>query len=330
MRDAATDPWLDGFQSELLAGARIETVVAKAVEAGISPQVAARIAEEVTTNPLFAVARELSIRLESRDWWLAACASVAQLSGERGKIDVRSTVTHGQFRADYYCANRALFMPHVASSWPAIHRWTAEYLTGICGGEVIEVMMNRTDAPVEYQTAGDRLKQSMVFAEFIDLVHSCGKTNDVYMVSKNRFFERSGTQLLLGDLGHLECVNTNSAGENIKMWFGPSGTITPLHHDGLNNVIVQIRGSKIVRLYSPYDSKFMRQKQWWFAATDPGAGPIAVMPGEAEPVEIRLRLSPGDALFIPVGWWHAVEAEDVSITLAFVDFGVPNHYPVLR
>ena len=41
-------------------------------------------------------------------------------------------------------------------------------------------------------------------------------------------------------------------------------------------------------------------------------------------------LAPGEALFLPVGWWHHVRALDLSISVAFNHFTWPNDFDWYR
>jgi ribosomal protein L16 Arg81 hydroxylase len=44
------------------------------------------------------------------------------------------------------------------------------------------------------------------------------------------------------------------------------------------------------------------------------------------PPHIECLIGPGEALFLPVGWWHQVEALDVSISMSFTNFPDGNDF----
>ena len=39
---------------------------------------------------------------------------------------------------------------------------------------------------------------------------------------------------------------------------------------------------------------------------------------------LDILLEPGEALFIPIGWWHQVEALDFSVSMTYTNFLWPN------
>jgi ribosomal protein L16 Arg81 hydroxylase len=41
---------------------------------------------------------------------------------------------------------------------------------------------------------------------------------------------------------------------------------------------------------------------------------------------LEVLVHPGEALFIPVGWWHHVEALETSISVSFTNFLFPNTF----
>ena len=135
----------------------------------------------------------------------------------------------------------------------------------------------------------------------------------------------------------------------LNAWFGPPGTITPLHTDPYHNLLVQIVGRKYVRLYSPLQTERMRARgkeagvemgntsavdvgviEGW--DVDPEDGNSVEAEETAEGCEDSLAgwqdmfrelpfvdciLDPGDTLYIPLGWWHYVRGLSVSFSVSF-------------
>lgn len=108
-----------------------------------------------------------------------------------------------------------------------------------------------------------------------------------------------------------------------SVWLGLEPTYTPLHRDPNPNLFVQLRGSKDVRLLPPRDGDAVfrdvqaRLGRWGgnsrIRGTEMMEGPerellrnvIWEEPGW--PLQ-SAQLEPGDALFIPKGWWHSVRS----------------------
>ncbi|KAK3353148.1 hypothetical protein B0T25DRAFT_543797 [Lasiosphaeria hispida] len=117
----------------------------------------------------------------------------------------------------------------------------------------------------------------------------------------------------------------------LNVWFGPPGTITPLHTDPYHNLLVQVVGRKYVRLYAPWETGRMRARgreggvemgntsevdvgvvEGW----DKGGG--GEEEGEFREVPfLECILEPGDTLYIPIGWWHYVRGLSVSFSVSF-------------
>ncbi|KAH8681240.1 hypothetical protein BX600DRAFT_16048 [Xylariales sp. PMI_506] len=129
----------------------------------------------------------------------------------------------------------------------------------------------------------------------------------------------------------------------LNAWFGPPGTITPLHNDPYHNLLAQVVGRKYVRLYPPLETNRMlaRGKEHGVEMGNTSSLDVGVLEGwdhpdqgreldasEQEKIEqMRLDfkdvpfvdciLMPGDTLYIPIGWWHYVRGLSVSFSVSF-------------
>ncbi|KAF2255883.1 Clavaminate synthase-like protein [Trematosphaeria pertusa] len=107
-----------------------------------------------------------------------------------------------------------------------------------------------------------------------------------------------------------------------SLWMGRPPTRTPLHRDPNPNLFVQLAGRKVIRLMKPEDGKAVYERSRVGRGHANMRGEEMMAGEELERLEsvvwhngseasgcvdgIEATLESGDALFVPLGWWHAV------------------------
>lgn len=107
-----------------------------------------------------------------------------------------------------------------------------------------------------------------------------------------------------------------------RMWIGPPDTLTPLHHDHMSVILVQILGRKRVLLVGPRHYAQIDTDRYCFSAYRQRPDELSRMLDGLGVENHVVTLEEGDGLLIPVGWWHAVESltMSLSVTLQNLNF----------
>ncbi|WP_087087402.1 cupin-like domain-containing protein [Acinetobacter pittii] len=280
-------------------------------------------------NQLYKILKKKHHQLKKREWLIETVDQLAQLnSGYSKKIPSIKAPSFSDFMKDYYSQHRPVILKNGIEHWPALRKWSPEYLALQFGQHLVEVQMNR-NKDEHFERHSPSLKQKMKMSEFVSKVMSVDASNDFYMTANNATNSHQMLQELFLDIDDFAegyCDLALKDGRSF-LWFGPKGTFTPLHHDLTNNMLVQIYGRKKVTLIPALQVPHLYNDHWVFSElSNANKIDLEKYPLAKSITPVECILNAGDALFIPIGWWHSVESLDVSISISFTHFKAPNHY----
>ncbi|PEQ11159.1 hypothetical protein B2G71_19100 [Novosphingobium sp. PC22D] len=272
------------------------------------------------------LAKKTETALAKRDWLLNTRRQLSRLSRQTSGLPAYRTMSARQFLDHHYAAHRPALIREQMADWPALRLWSPDYLKRKVGHAPIQFQGGR-DTAEDYERNKQAHVREMPFDDYIDLITREGAANDAYITAYNNALNVAALKPLEEDLGFFEEILTRDVEHpNGMMWIGPAGTFTPLHHDLTNNLLVQIVGRKRIVMVSPdewpnlYNDRHVFSLIKDITAIDDGleaANGIGAM---------AFDLEPGDALFIPIGWWHQVTALDFSVSITYTNFRWRNDF----
>jgi hypothetical protein len=295
------------------------------VSSGVPADLAAAEINQAISSPYLQGAERLRNRLAKRDWVLGCYRKLHRLLPKSGRVERRSGLTQGEFLEQYYAANRPVVLTGMMDDWPAIRRWSLESLAERFCKRDVEVQYGRSSDD-QYEVEKDRHRRVLPFGEFLADVASAGWTNDFYMTAGNDSRNKLAIPEMWDDIGPMSELLDSSGPRAGYLWIGPAGTITPFHHDLTNNLVAQVVGRKRVKIVPSWDLPLMGNHRHVFSEVDGRALPPASVPGAYDPQVLECVIGPGEALFLPIGCLHYVEALDVSISVSFTNFVFDNDF----
>jgi len=203
--------------------------------------------------------------------------------------------------------------------WPAIKKWSLEYINKIAGHRTVPVEVGSKYTDVGWS------QKLMTINQFINnYVIKCND-NKGYLAQHTLFDQIKELRDDI-DIPDYCCIPTSSDDDpqvDINCWFGPKGTVSPCHHDPKHNLLVQVKGRKYIRLYPSHTSQYLYPRDNLLTNTsqvdveNPDHEQFPHFAAMDAKFCRQLILEPGDVLYIPPKHWHFVRSLDVSFSVSF-------------
>ncbi len=206
-----------------------------------------------------------------------------------------------------------------ASAWPAVRHWTFSSLRALGPDLPVQVVQGnreREETRLSTSTWGEHL------AALESMASSDRPPGNLKEFDLLKQFPSLLNDLRLLDLFPAGAVFANQA------WIGPAGARTGLHFDLLDNIALTLVGRKRFYLMPPGSVKAHQvsgKYDRWARLCRIGVDQILQEAGQAADSLVRVvDLCPGDALYVPHGWWHEVVNLEPSVLLSGF-FGKRRH-----
>ena len=208
--------------------------------------------------------------------------------------------------------------------WPAHTLWrTPSYLLSLTssGTRLVPIELGRT------YTSAAWTQKLIPFAEFMETYILSPHPTTAYLAQHNLFTQIPALRndITVPDYCYTEPpVHGDKELEEpvVNAWFGPAGTVSPLHTDPYANILVQVVGRKYLRLYRPAAKVYPRGEEGGVDMSNTSEVDVedvdhGKFPDFAEEDYVECILEPGDAVYIPAGWWHYLRSLEVSFSVSF-------------
>lgn len=244
------------------------------------------------------------------------------------------------FRKEIWDAGQPAFLPkETISSLPAIKEWFHKTHDDYTLNEDYLGVFGDTLLPIEYtqREMQDRVSDESFHRGTapLDLFLAWARIATDTSTQRLYIAQADVSQLplkLQRDLPAPTYVTGTGRGDIYasNLWMGIAPTNTPLHRDPNPNIFVQIAGRKNIRLFAPLPGQQILelarvQAQCMLAAKSSAIRGDEMMVGPEKDALDRLvwgmneadhdvTLQPGEAMFIPQGWWHSIRGIGRGVT----------------
>ena len=320
------DGWRQWVAENRLRGCTPESMLGTMTASGLDPQASMAVLNELERNPVYLAALRHQQLLRKLESVVANLQTLWQSAPGYAVVEKREHLSRDEFMERYVYGCRPVVITGLARDWPALRRWSPQDLKQRFGHLEVEVQAERQADP-QYELNKLQHRRRVRLGDFVDQVLVSGPTNDHYLTANNELLRRPEFAPLLQDIGTLpDYCDASQLANSCSFWFGPVGTVTPLHHDTLMLFHTQVVGRKRWRFISPLETPRVYNYYDVYSPVDIDRPDLHRYPEFGQVKVLDVVVEPGETVFLPLGWWHQVSSLDLSMSFSFSNPAVPNSF----
>ena len=217
-----------------------------------------------------------------------------------------TNISAGEFRKSYLAPERPVVLMDMASTWPALKKWTPEYFAREYGSLQVKVYdPSFTQAGTTYMSS----LRTITFGEYLNLMPL--SATDLRLFAFNLFWQAPDLRkdLLWPD------ITKGFSKSFVFMFFGCKGSVTQLHYDpDLSHLLhTVLHGKKRVVIFPNEQSKNLYKHPFSTRSyVDVDHPDLSKFPRLKYATGYQTLLHPGETLFMPSGYWHHMVYEEAG------------------
>jgi hypothetical protein len=321
--------WQRWAAVSLMRGTPVTEVLGVLDAEGFDDRAAVVLCASLYESPALAGGRWLAGQLAKVCSVLTMREQLAALGAEPEGIARRSGVSREEFLDRYYARNEPVVLTDVCADWPAVSAWSFEYLADILGSSQAEVATGTESRFMPFAEfaaeAGCRGEAGRAEAGRAEARGHAVAGGNLGLAKDNKLLATEVAAPLWDDFALDERYLEPDPGRtHATLHVGAAGMVTRLRHEPSNVLSCQVDGWQHVIMVPALQIHRVYNSVSGYSDVDPLAPDLARYPLFAGATQFHLDLGPGQALFIPAGWWHHVECTEPSIGISFTNFSFPN------
>ena len=227
-------------------------------------------------------------------------------------VNILDEITPDLFMQKYKKRELPVVMKNLTKEWKATQKWSLEYFEGLAGDKEIKL----------YGTKSSRNKRSlygeqttMPLKEYFKLLRTGEKDLRMFFFEILKEIPTLKDDFLFPEIGlkflkKLPTMFFGGKGAKVQMYFDIDYADIFLCHFG---------GKKKVMLFSPQQTPLMYHVPYSFSSlydVDYATPDYDKYPALKHLQGYETTLQHGDVLYIPPGWWHYIEYEEIGYSMA--------------